>query len=151
MRHQQILAVTKSATLILLMVALFAGPILLQAEVKTVIKHVPTEPTVASDGAQMFKSYCAVCHGENGKGKGVAAPALRKAPEDLTVLAKHNGGKFPELRVIEAIRGDLDIAAHGSKDMPVWGMLFRRMHDDESVARLRMFAITKYIESMQSK
>ena len=141
MRHLHIVAV-----------AFFAGSLsIVNAEVKPTIKHVPTEYTLASDGAQMFRTYCAVCHGTEGKGDGVAVPALKKAPGDLRLLTKNNGGKFPELRIIESIRGDADVAAHGTKDMPVWGRLFRRMNDDESVARLRLFAVTKFIESLQQK
>ena len=92
-----------------------------------------------------------MCHGTEGQGDGVAVSALKKAPQDLRLLTRNNGGKFPELRVIESIRGDADVAAHGTKDMPVWGHLFRRMYDDPSVARLRLYSVTKFIESIQRK
>jgi mono/diheme cytochrome c family protein len=152
MRRSQLVDAVVRTMQTILAAAVLAGPLsMLYGQTKPVIKHVPTEYTVASDGPQMFKTYCAVCHGTDGKGGGAAAPALKKAPTDLTLLSRTNQGKFPELRVIEAIRGDLDVAAHGSKDMPVWGRVFRRMHDDESVARLRLYAVTKYIESMQAK
>ena len=32
------------------------------------IKHVPAQPTSAASGKEMFTSYCAVCHGRDGKG-----------------------------------------------------------------------------------
>ena len=141
MRHLHIVAV-----------AFFVGSLgTLDAEEKPTIKHVPTEYTVASDGAQIFRTYCAVCHGTEGRGDGVAVPALKKAPQDLRLLTRNNGGKFPELRVIESIRGDAHVTAHGSADMPVWGRLFRRMFEDESVARLRLFSVAKFIESIQQK
>ncbi len=62
-----------------------------------VIKHVPVKPTSAASGQEMYNSYCAVCHGKDGKGNGPAAEALKVPPTDLTSLAKNNGGKYPAL------------------------------------------------------
>ena len=53
----------------------------------------------------LFIKYCAACHGVDGKGGGVAAPALAKAPPDLRRLARDAGGEFPLGRVIRAIDG----------------------------------------------
>src|SRR6266536_170947 len=85
------------------------------------LKKVPTTPTSPASGQQMFNQYCAVCHGKDAKGGGPAASALKKSPANLTTLAAHNNGKFPELRIYSTIQGDPDMPAHGSKDMPVWG------------------------------
>ena len=38
----------------------------------------------AEDGALLFKTYCSTCHGESGKGDGVAAAALNTKPRDFT-------------------------------------------------------------------
>src|SRR5690606_25082158 len=38
----------------------------------------------ASPGEQLYLQYCAQCHGENGDGKGVAAPYLKPRPRDFT-------------------------------------------------------------------
>ncbi|MBZ5572099.1 MAG: cytochrome c [Acidobacteriia bacterium] len=46
-----------------------------------------------ASGQQMYSAYCAVCHGNDGKGGGPAAEALKVPPPDLTVLARKNGGK----------------------------------------------------------
>ena len=35
-----------------------------------VVKHVPMTNTPANSGKAMFDSYCAVCHGKDGKGDG---------------------------------------------------------------------------------
>ena len=72
----------------------------------------------------MYTNYCAVCHGTEGKGNGPAADALKTPPADLTMLSKKNGGTYPAIKVGSAIRGDAHVAAHGSKEMPVWGKLF---------------------------
>src|SRR5579872_3953019 len=91
------------------------------------IQHTTVKSTSPASGEEMFKTYCAVCHGTDGKGDGPAASALKVPPADLTQLSKKNGGKFPALEVTSAIRGDSNVAAHGSKDMPVWGSLFWNM------------------------
>lgn len=56
-----------------------------------VIKHVPVKQTNASSGHEMFNSYCAVCHGTDGKGAGPASSALKVPPTDLTQLSAKNG------------------------------------------------------------
>jgi hypothetical protein len=77
---------------------------------------------------------------------------LKSRPSNLTDLAKRNAGRFPELRVFGAINGDVRVTAHGSKDMPTWGAVFRQM-DGAGVAgvELRIRNLTKYIESLQVK
>ena len=98
----------------------------------------------------MYRAYCAACHGLGGKGDGPASSALKTAPTDLTQLAKRSSGKFPELQVFGAINGDRQVPAHGSKDMPVWGVVFRGMGDNGvSGAKLRIRNLTRYIESLQ--
>src|SRR2546423_12842641 len=95
-----------------------------QEQPKKEIKHVPVGPTSAASGSEMFKTYCAVCHGPDGKGSGPAASALKVPPADLTTLAEKSGGKYPTMKVISVIRGEDTLPAHGSKEMPIWGKLF---------------------------
>ena len=116
------------------------------------IKHVPVKPISPASGPEMYKAYCAVCHGMTGKGNGPAAEALKVPPSDLTTLAKRNGGRYPSDHVRSAIEGDLRLAAHGSKEMPVWGELFWRMSQGHSSeVQLRVSNLNKYIESQQVK
>lgn len=98
----------------------------------------------------MFRSYCAPCHGVQGNGNGPAVAALKKVPPDLTMMAKRNGGKYPALAVYNSITGD-GVAAHGSKDMPIWGDVLRSMTRSEAETKLRINNLTKYIESLQVK
>ncbi len=121
------------------------------AQQKAEIKRVPPENTSITSGAEMFGTYCAVCHGVDGKGNGPAAPALAKQPPDLTQLSKKNGGKFPTFIVSNVILGDEFIAAHGSRDMPMWGDVFRSKNRDESAIKLRIHNLTVYVESLQQK
>lgn len=105
--------------------------------------------TAPSSGVEMYRTYCAVCHGIDGKGNGPAAPALKQTLPDLTLLSKNNGGTFPAFRVSNVIQGDADIAAHGSKEMPMWGDAFRTIHRDESLIKLRVHNLTQYLASIQ--
>jgi len=129
--------------------AMFALPMLAQQKE---IKHVPVQPTSAASGMEMYNTYCAVCHGKDGKGNGPAAEALKVPPTDLTMLTEKNGGKFPQEHVASSIRGDLNLPAHGSKDMPIWGNLFWHMSQGHAAeVQLRVSNLTKYIDSLQKK
>src|SRR5580700_5256007 len=98
-----------------------------QGQTKTTIQHGTMKPTSSASGKGMYVSYCAACHGADGKGGGPAASALKTPPADLTMLSKNNGGKYPALKVTSTIRNGTSNPAHGSKEMPVWGSLFLEM------------------------
>ena len=116
------------------------------------VKHVPIKPTSPASGSEMYANYCAVCHGKDGKGGGPAADALKVPPTDLTTLSKRNGGKFPSAHVASAIRGDVNLPAHGSKEMPVWGPLFGRLSQGHPAeVQQRIANLSAYIESLQVK
>ncbi len=117
-----------------------------------VIKHVPIQHTSAASGEEMYTSYCAACHGKDGKGAGPAAEALKVPPSDLTTLSKKNGGKYPALKVSSIIRGEDVVAAHGSRDMPVWGKLFWSISGGSDAEVLQRVAnLNHYVESIQVK
>ena len=123
-----------------------------QEEPKKTIEHVPMKSTSPASGKEMYVSYCAACHGAEGKGNGPAAEALKSPPSDLTLLSKNNGGKYPALKVAGSIRGDAEVAAHGSKEMPVWGHLFRAVsggHEAEVDQRIKN--LVAYIKTLQSQ
>ena len=123
-----------------------------KGQAEKAIKHVPIKATSPVSGKEMYATYCAVCHGTDGKGGGPAASALKTAPADLTTLTKNNGGKFPALKITSAIRGESNLPAHGSKEMPVWGSLFWSMsHGHQGEVQQRVANLTEYIESLQAK
>ena len=134
---------------VLAAVAMLAGA---QEQTKKVVKHVPIKATSAASGEDMYNTYCAVCHGKDGKGQGPAAEALKVPPPDLTLLSKNNKGSYPSLKVSAIIRGEQTLPAHGSKDMPVWGALFWKMSQGhESEVQQRIANLNKYVEGMQQK
>ncbi len=119
---------------------------------KTNVVTVPAPHTAATSGKQMYQAYCATCHGIGGKGDGPVASALKVPPADLTALSNRNNGKFPSVQVVNIITGPSGAAAHGTKEMPVWGPIFRTMeHQHESEVRLRVANLTDYIKSLQQK
>jgi len=115
------------------------------------IKEVKAPVSDPTSGQAMYSSYCSACHGKAGKGDGPAAVALKKTPTDLTLLARKNGGKFPTLAVQNSIAGDPGTAAHGSKDMPVWGDVFRSLNSNNSITKMRISNLVTYIQSLQVK
>ena len=121
------------------------------AQQKPNIKIVPASRVDATSGAALYSHHCASCHGNSGRGDGPVAVSLKTPPADLTSLTKHNAGKFPELKVYNAIRGDANVAAHGNKEMPVWGDLFWKLDDDANHVSLRIRNLTRFVESLQSK
>jgi len=113
---------------------------------------VQTEMPDVASGKQTYREYCASCHGEDGKGIGPAASALKTPPSDLTTLAKRHAGKFPEDYVAEILRLGKPIQAHGSSDMPVWGPIFgARDKFNEVAVRQRIKNLCAYLASLQEK
>lgn len=78
---------------------------------------IPAQRTAANDGHQMYTSYCAPCHGQDGKGNGPVASAMKSQPTDLTQLARNNHGKYPDTHVVAVLEFGSDLAAHGSATM----------------------------------
>lgn len=113
------------------------------------VKNEPIRNVNASDAPAMFNTYCAPCHGKDAKGTGPAAKALVKAPADLTTLAKRNNGTFPDVKVKRYIEGADEVAAHGSRDMPMWGSLFRELNRDTAIIRVQ--ALNDYLKGLQVK
>jgi mono/diheme cytochrome c family protein len=82
------------------------------------------EAAVDTSGRDTYLRHCASCHGSEGKGDGPLAPELTKPPSDLTQIAQRAGGSWDESYVMSVIDGRRAVAAHGTRDMPVWGAVF---------------------------
>jgi mono/diheme cytochrome c family protein len=143
-----------SFAIILMTISVLAVAQAQQAPAQTVavVKHVPITNAPSNSGKEMFKSYCAVCHGTDAKGNGPAASAMKTPPPDLTALAQKSGGKFPAAHVAAVIRGQATLPSHGSQDMPVWGQLFSSISQGhESQVQQRTANLVTYLEGVQAK
>jgi mono/diheme cytochrome c family protein len=101
-------------------------------------------------GSELFRFYCAPCHGSTGKGDGPAAPALKSVPSDLSALTRTNGGEFPRDRVRATITGTGRLlAAHGSNEMPIWGAAFLGVESSAAAVRQRIEYLVSHVESLQ--
>lgn len=78
-----------------------------------------------SAGEFEFRLYCSQCHGMEAIGNGPVAPVLKTRPANLRMLTKKNGEIFPEQEVHDFIDGTKQIAAHGNREMPIWGLAFQ--------------------------
>lgn len=102
------------------------------------------------DGKELFRAYCASCHGLDGKGGGPVAAALKSPIPDLTNLTKRKGGKFPGADLEKLILGEaVPAAAHGSREMPVWGPVFRRVENDQDLGLVRVRRVVEFIQGLQ--
>lgn len=112
----------------------------------------PQEPAVRQDGAQIYKTWCASCHGMSGQGNGSLAPVLRRVVPDLTMIAARNGGMFPAARIQRIIDGR-EVESHGDPEMPIWGTAFKSTKDgySEESVRARVSAVVAYLESIQKR
>jgi mono/diheme cytochrome c family protein len=106
-------------------------------------------------GRDLYLRYCTSCHGEDGKGQGPVAASLRTPPADLTQIAKRAGGRFDEATVLGAIDGRRAVAAHGPREMPVWGAVFgdelKGQAYPEYVNLLQSRALMDYLHTLQEK
>lgn len=101
-------------------------------------------------GKRLYASYCSMCHGTDAKGGGPFSTQLKTWPPDLTQIRNKNNGTFPSLHIAEVIDGEFEKPAHGSREMPVWGPVFRSMaHGRKDSAQRRIDNLVKYIESLQ--
>jgi mono/diheme cytochrome c family protein len=116
------------------------------------IKKVPIGQTDASSGKEMFASYCAACHGADGKGNGPAASSFKVPPADLTMLVKNNHGEFPSDHVWAILHFGTKAAAHGSSEMPVWGDVLSGLEPTDTIKQEQRIAnLVSYLKTLQAK
>ncbi len=107
-------------------------------------------PTYMPSGEQMYKQYCATCHGIDARGDGPLAPLLKTPPPDLTTLARRHLGKFPYDYVANILEFGPGVISHGSSDMPTWGPIFRYFDkQNERIVKQRIRNLCNYLASLQ--
>ncbi len=107
------------------------------------------KPANTFKGDDLFRQFCAVCHGPDGKGNGPAASALKVRATDLTQLSRQNNGKFPTLHVKNILTGVDAVAAHGNIEMPTWGDTFKSISASDSFGAMRIDALLQYLQKIQ--
>jgi mono/diheme cytochrome c family protein len=102
-------------------------------------------------GRDLYRAYCASCHGREGRGDGPAASAMKENPPDLTKIARRNENVFPREKVRGFIVGTAKMpASHGSREMPVWGPIFHQVEEqDRDYGMVRVENLVRYLESIQ--
>lgn len=112
-----------------------------------------TEMRQRVTGGEVFRTYCATCHGSSGRGDGPLASSMRRKPADLTEISKRNGGEYPSEIVFRTIDGKTPVRGHGGPDMPVWGDAFARSRDggDAATVKERIDSLVEFIRTLQVK
>jgi mono/diheme cytochrome c family protein len=102
-------------------------------------------------GARLYFNHCAACHGQDGEGGGPVAATMHIAMPNLRSLAMRNDGVFPADAVTTYIDGRETRAAHGERQMPIWGDVFRGAEQataKRTVLR-RIDALVDFISTLQ--
>jgi mono/diheme cytochrome c family protein len=106
------------------------------------------EPTL---GETLYRQHCAACHGATGEGDGPVAAVMQVNVPNLRTLEQRSGGVFPADAVTAYIDGRQVKAAHGDRQMPIWGDVFQaddQRRDDASV-RDRIAVLVGFIAELQ--
>ncbi len=82
-------------------------------------------------GRAIFARHCSGCHGAHGEGGGPAVREGQLAPPDLRRIAERREGRFDAREIAAIIDGRVALAAHSSREMPVWGDLQLRARPAE--------------------
>ena len=129
------------------------GTLFLSTLLATAAAFAADPSTEESDGALLYRVHCASCHGLDARGDGPMREVLKVAPTDLTRLQVKHDGVFPRDHARESIDGRGEIAGHGSREMPVWGLTFQvpgRAENQEDETRQRIDALLRYLDSLQA-
>jgi len=102
-------------------------------------------------GSEVYRTYCATCHGSSGRGDGPLAASMNRKPANLVEIAKRNGGVFPAEMVFKTIDGRTPVRGHGGPDMPVWGEAFQKSREagDQERVNSVIKSLVDYIDSIQ--
>ena len=134
---------------------MMAGLTVAPGWVTTASAQTPTPPAEtyqqSTPGAEVFRTYCATCHGTSARGDGPLASSMRQKPANLTEIAKRNGGLFPTDMVFRTIDGRQPVRGHGGPDMPVWGDAFSKSREAGDADRVKAVidSLVAFLESIQ--
>ncbi|NLG76961.1 MAG: cytochrome c [Xanthomonadaceae bacterium] len=108
---------------------------------------------LSMSGEELYRRFCAACHGIEGRGDGPVASYFTVEVPDLTLIARRARGTFPRERVARIIDGRHIIGAHGTRTMPVWGEDFTRAElgnpDADEATELLIERLVEYVSQIQ--
>jgi mono/diheme cytochrome c family protein len=132
---------------------------------QTGVKRMGFRPIASARGVDIYRAYCANCHGDDGKGHGPDAAGLNVPMPDLTTITARNGGNFSVGAVEESInrwkqvpRTMTDViegqegkrTGQTSLAMPAFGPIFAKLYPQEvGERRMRMANLISYVKSLQ--
>ena len=129
---------------------LAAGGILATSAIHLQPQSQPQHLIDSIRGDNLYKAYCASCHGVDGKGNGPMAAWIKVAPPDLTRIAARNGGDFPLARIDRIISGEEALpSGHGTRAMPIWGPVFSQVTRDQDLGKVRIDNLARYLRDIQ--
>jgi mono/diheme cytochrome c family protein len=102
-------------------------------------------------GEELFGRFCASCHGAGARGNGPVAATLNVSVPDLTTI-RVRYGEFREGMIRDVIDGrGIDMQAHGTRTMPVWGReLWVEEGADVDAQKSAREAIDKLVQYLRS-
>mgnify|MGYP001197463313 CR=1 FL=1 len=92
-------------------------------------------------GATLYKEYCSVCHGDEGRGDGFAAEYLDPRPRDFT------SGKF-KIRSTTSLPTDDDITRSITEGIP--GTLMPAFEFEEGLTKVEIETLVPYVKSFSN-
>ena len=115
------------------------------------VKKAPATYVAPVNGEQLYTHYCASCHGTDLKGGGPAAKSVAGPVPDLTTMAQRNHGQFDSQKVVQIVNGTMDTPGHGTKDMPVWGVVLPQVYPNKTVSDMAINHLVEFIRQRQVK
>jgi mono/diheme cytochrome c family protein len=104
-------------------------------------------------GEQLYRRFCASCHGVQGRGDGPVAASFKVEVPDLTQTASRMHGTDVRDRIVRIIDGRYIIGAHGTRIMPVWGEDLARLEignpEAERASQLMITRLADYVTGLQ--
>jgi mono/diheme cytochrome c family protein len=108
---------------------------------------------VAMPGEQLYRRFCASCHGLEGRGDGPVASTLRVEVPDLTRPVRRSVALEPREQIARIIDGRHIVGAHGTRIMPVWGEDLTRLEignpDAERSTEIIITRLADYVAGLQ--
>jgi mono/diheme cytochrome c family protein len=101
----------------------------------------PSRAQDQAEGRKLYASYCASCHGDKGKGDGVAGKSLPAKPADHTNGAVMN--QLPDKFLTEVIAKG-GAAVGKSTFMPAWSGALNEKQIRDLVMFIRSLAVPPY-------